>query len=297
MNAGALFPSENPLRERVGEDFFRELPSTPGIYKMYGMNGRLLYVGKAKNLRKRLMTYPRVRAERDSRKTVRLVRLVHAIEIEVHPTEKEALLRENILIRDHKPEFNHAKKQPETYYYLVLHKGEKELVTDLRMHMRVEEEHRTYGAFKGHITVRRGLGALLRQLYVVENDIRRPFDLPSQLLKKLTPLHYRLKAGRLLESDWWDDTNAFLEGSSDRLMYRLVEHCREEELMAEFLGKLILKDMEALTYFYKRCTNRNFEMKNLLGLDSSIIPQEELDDYLVRLAFKKMEGGHRLDNR
>ena len=297
MDTGALFTSHNPLHDRVGEEFFRELPSTPGIYKMYGVNGRLLYVGKAKNLRRRLMTYPRIRADRDSRKSVRLVRLTYRIEVEEHSSEEKALLRENKLIRDKKPEFNHAKKQPEAYYFLAMQRKEKELVADLRMHVREQEEDITYGAFKGHLTVRRGLGALLRQLYIVQNGITRPFDLPSQLLRKLTPMHFRLDAGRLLEEGWWDDTQTFLEGSSDRLMYRIIDRCREEELLTEFLGKLILKDMEALSYFYDRCAKRNFEMKSVLDLENALVRQRELDDCLVRLAFKKKGGGNRLDIR
>jgi hypothetical protein len=61
MTAEALFESENPLVERLGNDLFNDLPRTPGIYKMYGSADRLLYVGKAKDLRSRLQTYRRAK--------------------------------------------------------------------------------------------------------------------------------------------------------------------------------------------------------------------------------------------
>jgi len=287
MNYNPFFESENPLTERLGAAFFDELPKVPGIYKMYGSAGRLLYVGKAKNLRSRLLTYRRARPGRESRKVIRLVRMIHAIELEEHPSEEEALLRENELIRNHKPEFNHAKKQHEAYYYLVFKAGNSEIITDLRMHVREEEKEQTYGAFKGHVTVRRGLGALLRQLYIIEHTISKPFELPSQLLRKLTPLHYELPTDELAGSDWIADVRLFLEGGDSRLLFNIMEYTREQKLLESFIGKVILKDMEALKFFYDRCCRRNYEINEILDLESPLIPQEKLDDYLVQWAFAK----------
>lgn len=287
MEYKPLFESENPLTERLGETFFEELPKVPGIYKMYGSAGRLLYVGKAKNLRSRLLTYRRARPGRESRKVIRLVRMIHAIELEEHSTEEEALLRENELIRSHKPEFNYAKKQHEAYYYLVFKHEPAGIITDLRMHVREEEKEFTYGAFKGHVTVRRGLGGLLRQLYIIEHKISKPFDLPSQLLKKLTPMHYQLPSDKLACSDWIDRVKRFLEGSDTGLLFNIMEHAREQKFLESFIGKVILKDMEALKFFFDRCCRRNFEIIEALDLKTTLIPQEKLDDYLVRWAFAR----------
>ncbi|MDX1586104.1 MAG: nucleotide excision repair endonuclease [Balneolaceae bacterium] len=289
MEYNPLFESENPLTERLGEGFFDELPKVPGIYKMYGTAGRLLYVGKAKNLRSRLLTYRRARPGRESRKVIRLVRMVHAIELEELPSEEEALLRENELIRSHKPEFNHAKKQHEAYYYLTFKTEASKIISDLRMHVCKEEQEDTYGAFKGHVTVRRGLGGLLRQLYIIEHNISKPFDLPSQLLKKLTPMHYEMPVDLLTGSDWMDQAKRFLEGSDPGLLFRIMEHTRKRKLLESFIGKVILKDMESLKFFFDRCCRRNFEIVEALELNTSLIPQEKLDDYLVRWAFAREE--------
>ncbi len=113
-----LFNHYNPIEDRLGSDFFEELPQEPGVYKMYGSQDKLLYVGKAKNLRNRLFTYRRAKMGSTRRKTVRLIRMTHHIEIKITSNEKEALLLENKLIRENQPEFNHAKKQPETYYFV-----------------------------------------------------------------------------------------------------------------------------------------------------------------------------------
>lgn len=285
MNPQPFFESENPMNERLGDSFFDELPQTPGVYKMYGTAGQLLYVGKAKNLRSRLFSYRRAKPGRESRKIIRLIRMTQAIELEELPTEEEALLRENELIRELKPEFNHAKKQPEAYYYLAFKTEASFIITDLRMHVNESDRQQTYGAFKGHVTVRRGLGALLRQLYIIENKVTRPFDLPSQLLKKITPMHYQMRISTLEKADWMPRVEAYLEGRSDEFLKTIVEHARSQNLLEAFIGKVILKDMEALKFFYDRCTHRNYEMVAKLGLDSPLVPKEKLDDYLVQLAF------------
>jgi len=285
MSTEPFFESDNPLTERLGDTFFDELPKTPGVYKMYGSAGQLLYVGKAKNLRSRLLSYRRAKPGRESRKIIRLVRMTQAIELEELPTEEEALLRENELIREMKPGFNHAKKQPEAYYYLAFKTDTSSFITDLRMHVREKDREQTYGAFKGHLTVRRGLGALLRQLYIIENEVTQPFDLPSQLLKKLTPMHYQMNVSRLEETELIHRVETYLQGRSIKLLELIIEHARSQNLLEAFIGKVILKDMEALKFFYDRCTRRNYEMVAKLGLDSPLIPKEKLDDYLVQLAF------------
>lgn len=289
MDNERLFESDNPLSERLGDAFFDELPQSPGIYKMYGATGQLLYVGKAKNLRNRLFTYRRARVGRESRKVIRLVRMIHRISLEELASEEEALLRENELIRNHKPEFNHAKKQPEAYYYLTFRAENSKIQTDLRMHLRKGEASISYGAFKGHVTVRRGLGALLRQLYIIGNEVRQPFQLPSKLLKKLTPMHCSLELPDLKTGDWLFAIENYLEGKSTDLLTSIITHAREKSMLEAFIGKVILKDMEALKFFYERCTRRNYKIVKSLDLDSPLIPKDKLDDYLVKLAFMDEE--------
>ncbi|PLX94861.1 MAG: excinuclease ABC subunit C [Desulfuromonas sp.] len=88
----------------------------PGVYLMHGEDGRVLYVGKARNLRARLRNY--VRGE-DSRAHVQfLLRRIVRVETIVTDTEKEALILENTLIKKHKPRYNINLRDDKTYVSL-----------------------------------------------------------------------------------------------------------------------------------------------------------------------------------
>lgn len=282
-----LFEHYNPIEKRVGKPFFEELPTKPGIYKMYGRSGGLLYVGKAKNLRKRLFTYRRAKMGKTSRKKIRLIRMTHKINVKLCDSEKEALLLENKLIRKHQPEFNHAKKKPETYYFIGLNREEKSLGFSLQMHQ--PETDYVFGAFKGHRLIRKSMGGIIRMLYILEHDITSVFQLPRVLTQKLTPMEYELQIGREenLINNIWADLLKFLKGESTLFMDQIVELCQDRGLLESFAGSMILDDLESLKWFYERCASRNYEISQELALDSPLIPQQKLDDYLIEWVFER----------
>jgi excinuclease UvrABC nuclease subunit len=71
-----LFADPRPLVERLGPEFFRRAPQSPGVYLMRDRADSVLYVGKAKNLRKRLASYRVANPERLPRRHLRLLRAV-----------------------------------------------------------------------------------------------------------------------------------------------------------------------------------------------------------------------------
>lgn len=112
MAAGQLwlFPPPKPLVERLGAEFFRALPTGPGVYFMCGNNEGVLYVGKARNLRKRLSSYRVANPERLPRRLIRLLHRVTRIEYDECHTEDAARHREELLICVLNPRFNGAGK-------------------------------------------------------------------------------------------------------------------------------------------------------------------------------------------
>ena len=103
-----LFQDPRPLVERLGHDFFRQLTERPGVYLMQNAAGQVLYVGKAKNLRKRLGSYRVANPDRLGRRQLRLLRQVARIELQECPNESAALAREAELLLALKPKFNRA---------------------------------------------------------------------------------------------------------------------------------------------------------------------------------------------
>ncbi len=101
------------------EDKIRQLPNSPGVYLMRDAAGEIIYVGKARNLRQRVRSY--FGASIDSRYHVKfLVARVSDIEVLLTDTEKEALLLENTLIKQHHPRYNLSLKDDKTYFSLRL---------------------------------------------------------------------------------------------------------------------------------------------------------------------------------
>ena len=78
-----LFPDPQPIVDRLGREFFLQLPDEPGVYRMQDSAGQVLYVGKAKSLRHRLCSYRVANPDRMPRRTLRLLRLVDRIEWEI----------------------------------------------------------------------------------------------------------------------------------------------------------------------------------------------------------------------
>jgi excinuclease ABC subunit C len=107
-------------KENFQQNIVSTLPHAPGIYKYYGADKKILYVGKAKDLRKRITSY--FVKQQDNRKTARLVSLIDTIEWTITNDEHDAFLLENSLIKHFKPMYNISLKDDKTYPYVVIRK-------------------------------------------------------------------------------------------------------------------------------------------------------------------------------
>ena len=141
-------------------------------------SGELIYVGKAKSLKDRLRSYTHASAENSSRKVLRLVHRVRSIQWEFLPDEKTALLRENHLLRTHRPVFNVANTSPHTYLFVHL-----KLEDDgIRFHLGMNQDENypdVFGAFKGTSVTLRAQKALYRILWATFYECRNGFEYPS----------------------------------------------------------------------------------------------------------------------
>ena len=108
----------------LSQGFLKSVPNHPGVYLMKNRQGQILYVGKAKDLRKRLSSYqhstPAV-----SPKTVLLLKKVTAVDTILTHTEKEAFILESSLIKKHRPKFNIELKDDKSYPRIKVTLGEE----------------------------------------------------------------------------------------------------------------------------------------------------------------------------
>jgi excinuclease ABC subunit C len=127
------------------------LPDSPGVYIFRGDRGKILYIGKALSLRKRVASY--FNAGAGGAKEEALRRLHHEIETISTHTELEALLLENTLIKKHRPRYNVCLRDDKTYPYVKITTGEawpRALVT-----RRVQDDgHSYFGPFWGGLARR-----------------------------------------------------------------------------------------------------------------------------------------------
>ncbi len=281
-----LLNYKNPLLARFGREFFRALPKVPGVYTMRGENGEILYVGKAKVLKARLMSYTRATSDNSSRKVLRLLHLVRKIDVERLADEQSALLRENQLLRTHRPHFNVVNTSPHTYLFFHLQAEEEGVRSHLAMSRDARYEH-VYGSFKGLGLVYRAHKALLRLFWIAFHPCRNGFELPAQLTNHRKLVHHLLTWPESTtpkeRTELFRKLRRFLKGTSDQFLSDLCERILVREDMAPFMNRSIQDDLETLKEFYGRCAQRNQKIKRTFKRDTHLMPQNELDDYLVKL--------------
>ncbi|MDT0689757.1 excinuclease ABC subunit UvrC [Salegentibacter sp. F188] len=136
------------------------LPDSPGVYQYYDKNGKILYVGKAKNLKKRVTSYFTKR--HDSHRIGVMVKKIREIKHIVVASETDALLLENNLIKKHQPRFNVMLKDDKTYPWICIKNERFPRVFPTRRLIKDGSEY--YGPFTSFKTVNTLLD-LIKGLY------------------------------------------------------------------------------------------------------------------------------------
>jgi len=131
------------MSEKKTLEITNNLPELPGVYKYFNTEGTLIYVGKAKNLKKRVSSY--FNKTLTDRKTARLVSQISNIEYTLVDNEFDALLLENSLIKQHQPRYNINLKDDKTYPYLIITKERFPKIYPTRR--RIAEKGNYYGPF------------------------------------------------------------------------------------------------------------------------------------------------------
>ena len=157
---------------------FKTLPSDPGVYQYFDKNNTVIYVGKAKNLKRRVTSY--FTKVHDNAKTRILVKKIHRMEHIVVPTEIDALLLENNLIKKYRPRYNILLKDDKTYPWICIKKEPFPRVFSTRKLIRDGSEY--FGPYPNVKTVYTLL-ELIRGLYPIRTC---NYDLSKEKVQKRT---------------------------------------------------------------------------------------------------------------
>lgn len=143
------------------KDKIANLPTKPGVYFFKTMNGKILYIGKAKSLKKRVSSYF---SKKHEDKTALLVREIRDIDFIATDNEVEALILEARLIRQHKPHYNIDLKDGTRYAYLKVTNEEYPRLLTVRK--REKDKAKYYGPFTDG-TARESSARLLRTIFKI----------------------------------------------------------------------------------------------------------------------------------
>lgn len=146
------------------KSILKTIPTDPGVYRYYDDKGEIIYVGKAKNLKRRVHSY--FNKQQQSRKVSVLVSRINDIRFTVVNSEMEALLLENNFIKQYKPRYNILLKDDKTYPWICI-KNEK-FPRVFLTRKKVNDGSMYFGPYPSVMTAKTLL-EMLRQLYPIRN--------------------------------------------------------------------------------------------------------------------------------
>ncbi len=221
--------------------FLKNLTGRPGVYRMIDSTGTVIYVGKAKNLKKRVSSYFR-KTGLTSKTRVMVAQIAH-IETTVTHTENEALILENNLIKELMPRYNILLRDDKSYPYLFISGDE---FPRLSLHRGAKRKVGKYfGPYPSAGAVRESLN-LLQKLFPVRQCEESYYQNRSRPC-----LQYQIKrctgpcVGLVSEEDYKKDvehTIMFLEGKNQQVMDDLTEEMEQASQNLEFEHAAAVRD-------------------------------------------------------
>ncbi|MDG2246700.1 MAG: excinuclease ABC subunit UvrC [Flavobacteriales bacterium] len=145
------------------KQLLKRLPNKPGVYQHFDVDGQLLYVGKAKDIKKRVSSYFN-KNKYENGKTRLLVKRIHDIKFMVVETEFDALLLENSLIKKYQPKYNIALKDDKSYPSIVIKKERFPRIFPTRQLIKDGSEY--YGPY-ANVKAMHALLDLIKKLYPI----------------------------------------------------------------------------------------------------------------------------------
>ncbi|MCM1292478.1 MAG: excinuclease ABC subunit UvrC [Bacteroides sp.] len=256
------------------EEKIRMLPTTPGVYMYFDSEGTVIYVGKAKNLKRRVSSY--FNRTHDSVRTNLLVRAIVDMKYIVVPTEQDALNLENSMIKEYQPRYNVLLKDDKSYPWIVVTKEHFPRVFMTRQ--RIKDGSKYFGPYTDTSSARAVLD-LIKDIYPVRSC---RFAITPDYIQKgkgRLCLDYHLKrcpgpcVGKISEEEYGkyiDRIKQILRGDLSELLAKLRADMEElsEQLRFEEAQQLKLIYDKVLRYTAKSViVSQTIDQVDVFGVD------------------------------
>ena len=224
------------------KSFLKTVPNRPGSYQMYSDENTVIYVGKAKDLKKRLSSYF---LKDVNKKTLALISHIHHIEFTITFSEAEALILENNLIKKYQPHYNILLRDDKSYPYLILTKGKHPALHYYRGKKRIDCEY--FGPYPDAMAAKESL-KLLQNLFPIRQCTDTVYKhrsrpcLMAQLGKCLAPCVLMSEdqyANYLSQVNY---VRLFLKGQNQDVLNSLTQRMEKHSLALEFEMAAKLRD-------------------------------------------------------
>jgi len=202
--------------------FIKNLTSRPGIYQMLNQCDEIIYVGKAKNLKKRVSSY--FQKHDHSPKTRVMVKQINDIQVVITSSENEALILENQLIKKHKPRYNVIFRDDKSYPYILLSDEDYPRLSIHRGRQNKKGEY--FGPFTGSSAARYSI-SLMQKLFAIRQCENSVFKYRSRPC-----LQYQIKrcsgscVDKISQQDYQKDVELvrlFYKGRNDSVVQELSQ--------------------------------------------------------------------------
>jgi len=250
----------------------KEIPTDPGCYLYWDKDDKLLYVGKAKNLRKRVSSY--FQKTKKSPKTALMLKKITRIETRTVNSEIEALILENNLVKQYKPKFNVLLRDDKNFLYLRITNEDE---PKLEITRRVIKDGSTYfGPKTSSKEFRRTIKFCQKYFHAKMVRSNQDYYINQLLGTEITPEEYRANIDRM---------KRFLKGNTKEIVAELTEKMKQFAVDRNFEAAARMRD--TIASIDESTQRQTVEFTDLIDRDFVDYAISDNKVYLIRLAFRQ----------